>query len=70
MNGFRMLGFRAPNDNFFAGGIEVGEINVGKLVVGLALVHLFLDAATPFQRVLDIFFEFLRGWITNGMQQF
>ena len=52
-----MTGFRAVDDDFFPIRGEIGQLNVRKLVVGLALVHLLLDPPTPLHRVGDIFLE-------------
>jgi len=49
------------DNHFFACPIEEREFDVCEFVVRLPLVHLLLDAATAFDSVSDVLFEFLVG---------
>ncbi|MEI6385575.1 MAG: hypothetical protein WCQ50_03000 [Spirochaetota bacterium] len=51
-----------------SGGIDVREIDLGVLLVGLALVELFLDAPAALYGVLDILGELFCARLPGGMK--
>jgi len=52
-----MTGFRAVDDDLFPIRGEIGQLNVGKLLIRFSFVHLLLDPTAPLNRIRDIFFE-------------
>lgn len=50
------------------GDIDIGKVDLGIFLVGLALVELFLDASAALYGVLDILGEFFRARLPGGMK--
>ena len=57
-----MPGFRAVDDDLLTISRDIGEMNIGKLIIGFTLVHLLFDTTTTFNGIRHIFLELLVSW--------